>query len=137
MVRIGTWNLENLFRPGGDAGPTTAEVYRAKLAALAGTIGGLDPDVLAVQEVGDPTALRELAERIGGGYDHAVTAAPDGRRIRVGFLSRLPLANVQGIAPFAAGLPVSRLMTPTSWRPQWGGPHWSRKSLSTIVRSAF
>jgi hypothetical protein len=64
----------------------------------------LDPDVLAVQEVGDPTALRELAERIGGGYDHAVTAAPDGRGIRVGFLSRLPLANVREVETFAPGL---------------------------------
>ena len=49
MVRVGTWNLENLFRPGGQAGPSDEDAYRAKLQALAATIEELAPDVLAVQ----------------------------------------------------------------------------------------
>ncbi len=48
VLRIGTWNLENLFRPGTDGGPRTNTAYQAKLTALADTIGVLAPDVLAV-----------------------------------------------------------------------------------------
>jgi len=102
-VRIGTWNLENLFRPGADGGPRTDAAYQAKLAALADTIGVLAPDVLAVQEVGDPDALGDLADRAGGGWTLA-TADPDRRGIRVGFLSRLELTDVEQVRGFPAGL---------------------------------
>ena len=57
MVAVGTWNLENLYRPGGRFGPKTRAVYDAKLGTLAATITRLAPDVLAVQEVGQPEAL--------------------------------------------------------------------------------
>lgn len=102
-VRIGTWNLENFFLPGGPAGPTTQAAYDAKLAALATTIRGLDPDVLAVQEVGDPAALTDLAKQLDG-YDNTATANPDGRGIRVGLLSKLPLTDVHQVAAFPDGL---------------------------------
>lgn len=103
MVRIGTWNLENLFRPGGPSGPSTPQAYQAKLAALAKAIAALDPDVLAVQEVGDPAALQDLADLVGG-YPHVATAAPDGRGIRVGFLSRLELRSPRQVTTFPAPL---------------------------------
>jgi predicted extracellular nuclease len=103
-TRIGTWNLENLFRPGNPAGPTTQAAYDAKLDALAATISALDPDVLAVQEVGDPAALDDLADTIARGYDHRHTATPDRRGIRVGFLSRLPLLDPVEVRDFPAGL---------------------------------
>ena len=101
MVRIGTWNLENLFRPGDEGGPSDPAVYEAKLAALAGVIARMAPDVLAVQEVGNPDALADLAERAGGGW-HCVTAGvePGQRPIRVGYLSRLPLTEVAEITAF-------------------------------------
>ena len=50
----------------------------------------MDPHVLAVQEVGDPAALQELADRVGGTW-HIETADPDAgtnHTIRVGILSR-------------------------------------------------
>lgn len=99
MIAIGSWNLENLFRPGGDAGPTSQTAYRAKLAALAGTIAGLAPDVLAVQEVGPPVALADLVAELGGGW-HTAVADPDGRGIRVGVLSRHPLTDVEQVVAF-------------------------------------
>lgn len=92
MVTVGTWNLENLFRPGAD-GPSEADEYDAKLDALAQTIVDLDPDVLAVQEVGDPAALDDLVDRLDGQWKTAL-AGPDGRGIRVGFIARNALANV-------------------------------------------
>ncbi len=103
-MRIGTWNLENLFRPSvTDAAPTTAGAYEAKLAALAATITALDPDALAVQEVGDPDALQDLLDLLDGSWA-AEVAGPDGRGIRVGCISRLPLSVVAQVTSFPAGL---------------------------------
>ena len=104
MVRIGTWNLENLFRPGDEGGPTSEPAYRAKLDSLARTITDIEPDVLAVQEVGNPDALADLAATVGGGWN--VETAPvlaNERPIRVGFLSRLPLTDVGPVSAFPPG----------------------------------
>jgi len=103
MITVGTWNLENLFRPGNDADPDAEAAYQAKLTALAETITELVPDVLAVQEVGDPKALAGLVDRLGGTW-HTELAEPDGRGIRVGDLSRLPLGNVEQVVDFPEGL---------------------------------
>ncbi len=100
MVRIGTWNLENLFTP--DEEPARA-AYDAKLDSLAHTITSLAPDVLAVQEVGDPAALEDLAGRLDGTW-HTALADPDGRGIRVGLLSRAALTDIRQIRDFPAGL---------------------------------
>jgi predicted extracellular nuclease len=114
MVGIGTWNLENLFRPGGPSGPTTQQAYDAKLVALTETITALDPDVLAVQEIGDPAAVQDLADRLAG-YAHVATADPDGRGIRVGFLSKLELQQTHQVATFPAPLqPIQVDDTPTA-----------------------
>ena len=83
MVVVGTWNVENLFRPGAESGPDSEAAYEAKLAALAATITGLAPDVLAVQEIGDPDALADLIKRLDGMW-HSELADPDGRGIRSG-----------------------------------------------------
>jgi hypothetical protein len=48
--------------PGSDASAGDEQAYEAKLAELARVIGEIDPDVLAVQEVGDPEALEDLRE---------------------------------------------------------------------------
>lgn len=103
MVRIGTWNLENLFLPGQEGGPATDAEYQAKLSTLAQVIERMAPDVLGVQEVGDVSALEDLADRVGGTW-HLESAEPDGRGIRVGFLSRLPLTHVQHWSDFPTKL---------------------------------
>jgi endonuclease/exonuclease/phosphatase family metal-dependent hydrolase len=90
-VIVATWNLENLYLPGGEFGPRDQAAYDAKLDALARTIDAVRPDVLAVQEVGDPAALDDLTERVGGSWHVALSTQPDDRGIRVGFVSRLPL----------------------------------------------
>jgi endonuclease/exonuclease/phosphatase family metal-dependent hydrolase len=85
---LGTWNLENLYRPGGPFGPKDKAAYETKLAALAAVITELDPVLLGVQEVGEPEALQDLAGMLGGEWHVTLSAHPDGRGIRVGFLSR-------------------------------------------------
>jgi predicted extracellular nuclease len=54
VIRIGTWNLENLFKPPNPFAPKTEEEYQTKLDTLASAITRMDPDVSSVQEVGDP-----------------------------------------------------------------------------------
>jgi endonuclease/exonuclease/phosphatase family metal-dependent hydrolase len=103
MLTVATWNLENLFRPDGGADPESEAAYQAKLKALAETITELAPDVLAVQEVGEPEALADLVNRLDGTW-HTALADPDGRGIRVGVLSRLPLTDIEQVVNFPEGL---------------------------------
>ena len=104
MVRIATWNLENLFLPGDASGaPDDRAAYDAKLDGLAGVIADLQPDVLAVQEVGDPAALADLSGRLDGDWETAL-ADPDSRGIRVGFLSRPDLTGVEQVRDFPDGI---------------------------------
>ena len=42
-IRIGTWNLENLFKPPNPFAPKTEEEYQAKLDALASAITRMGP----------------------------------------------------------------------------------------------
>lgn len=111
--RIGTWNLENLFLPGGDSGPRTQPEYDAKLDTLAATITGLDLDVLALQEVGDPAALDDLVQRLaaagGGTYAGELSNAPDDRGIRVGVLSRFPVMGRAEVVDLPAPLSGGRI----------------------------
>jgi hypothetical protein len=104
MTHLGTWNLENLARPGGSAGaPGDPTAYAEKLDTLAATITHLDPDVLAIQEVLDPNALGDLIDRLDGSWRTAL-ADPDGRGIRVGFLSRVAFSDLEQIRDFPDGL---------------------------------
>jgi len=62
----------------------------------------MDLHVLAVQEVGDPAALQELADRVGGTW-HIETADPEtgtDHAIRVGILSRVVLTQPKQISAF-------------------------------------
>ncbi|MBT3150758.1 endonuclease/exonuclease/phosphatase family protein [Streptomyces sp. CHD11] len=101
---LGTWNLENLYRPGGPFGPGDQAAYESKLAALAAVITELDPVLLGVQEVGDPGALEDLAAMLDDDWHIALSEHADGRGIRVGFLSRTEPAVVADTAAFPAKL---------------------------------
>lgn len=93
-----TWNMENLYRPGGPDGPLRQETYDRKLAALAVVINEVAPDVVGVQEAGDPQAVADLVDRLDGTWHATLSALPDARGIRVGFLSRLPVDPVADTA---------------------------------------
>ncbi|MFJ4721585.1 endonuclease/exonuclease/phosphatase family protein [Streptomyces luteogriseus] len=101
---LGTWNLENLYRPGGPYGPHDEAGYEAKLAALAAAITELDPALLGVQEVGDPEALKDLAGMLDDDWNIALSEHADSRGIRVGFLSRTPMTVVADTRAFPADL---------------------------------
>ncbi len=111
-VRIGTWNLENLFPPGGQFGPPT-DVFEQKLDGLAATISRIAPGLLGVQEVGSPDALDQLVARLDGDWQVATSAHFEARHpIRVGFLSRHPIEVLDGRAAFPAGLAPVQVSNP-------------------------
>ena len=97
---VATWNLENLFRPGHEFGPTDERAYDEKLSGLAGTIGEIAPDALALQEVGEPEALDDLRERLDGAWESRLSEFPDERGIRVGFLLRSAPTGVEELREF-------------------------------------
>jgi endonuclease/exonuclease/phosphatase family metal-dependent hydrolase len=103
-VLLATWNLENLFRPGSRYGPDDQITYRAKVAALGTRIADVAPDVLAVQEVGDPAALDDVLKAAGGRWQVVLSEFPDERGIRVGLASRSRLADVTQVRDFPAPL---------------------------------
>jgi endonuclease/exonuclease/phosphatase family metal-dependent hydrolase len=100
-LAVATWNLENLFRPGSEFGPTDQATYEAKLDGLASVIGQLAPDVLAVEEVGDPDALADLVAKLDGDWHTELSTVfePD-HPIRVGVISQLALSDVEQVSAF-------------------------------------
>ena len=103
-IKVMTWNVENLFRPPVGAASADAERFQRKLALLAETIVGLEPDVVALQELGGDEPLRDLQEALAAGYPHRrFSGFPDRRGIGVAFLSRLPLEDHEDIIQLPSG----------------------------------
>ncbi|MDJ0754353.1 MAG: endonuclease/exonuclease/phosphatase family protein [Ardenticatenaceae bacterium] len=107
-----TWNIENLFPPGHRVSPrkvVSQEAYDGKLDYLARVIRRLNPDVIALQEIGgrtkaDTVPLEALQTRLAPDYPFsALSNKPDGRFIKVGFLSKIPIENAEDISDFPDG----------------------------------
>jgi endonuclease/exonuclease/phosphatase family metal-dependent hydrolase len=112
MFSVLTWNVENLYRPGGEFGPASEQVYTAKLDHLAAIITGVGADVLALQEIGDPVVLADLRQHLGGGWPHAaVSDHPDQRGIRVAILARHPISGPVQLHAFPDAA-LDRIPTP-------------------------
>jgi endonuclease/exonuclease/phosphatase family metal-dependent hydrolase len=133
---VATWNVENLFRPPASASVGVVARYRDKLALLAAVVRAINPDVLALQELGGEDALADLAAALGGDWPHQAAASPDGRGIRVGFLSRLAFQGAPvEIAHFPPGpaLAVQSLDENGQARPS---TRMGRAALRVRVRKA-
>lgn len=102
-LTVMTWNVENLFPAGNPSGPPDQATYQAKIAYLAGVIREVNPDVLAVQEIGDPQPAADLAAAIGEDWVAHLSTHPDGRGIRVGVLSPHPVQVQAQIVAFPKG----------------------------------
>jgi hypothetical protein len=86
-LTVTTWNLENFT--------SESPAFRDKLEHLKETLTALSPDVVALQEVLDLSALKKLAKALG--YKSA-SARPDGRGNRVAFLFRAAPVELQDVA---------------------------------------
>ena len=102
-----TWNVENLFRPKPEAAEEVKQRYQRKLELLADVIGRLDPDVVALQEVGGEHGeepLEDLQQALGGSHPHrALSAFRDGRDIQVAFLSKHTVDDREDMVNFPEG----------------------------------
>src|SRR4051794_6823175 len=101
MFTIMSWNVENLFTPA----PADRADYDAKLDALAAVVTGEQPDLLAVQEVGDEAAFADLRDRLGAAWTGALSTRfePD-HSIRVGWLGPRALTDVEQVVALPAAL---------------------------------
>jgi len=86
-LTVMTWNIQNLFPAGQGDGPATQQEYDAKVAALGEVIDAVEPDVLALQEVGPEQVLADLDAACSIEFDHRLAGVADGRGIRVALLS--------------------------------------------------
>lgn len=102
--KVMTWNVENLFRPKSGATQAEQQQFQQKVALLATVVNQLDPDIVALQEIGGVEPLHDLQQALGGNYMHrAVSAFPDGRGIRVSFLSKHTVDEQEDIVDFPPG----------------------------------
>jgi len=136
--RMMTWNVENLFLTGTGAGPQTQADFDAKLTALAGVIGAQRPDVLALQEVGQPDALALLQQALADPFPHQeLSTHPDQRGIRVAVLSRHPLHDPVQLHAFPTGLsPVQVADPPNPTTPPATQAHMGRGALHVRVTAS-
>lgn len=110
MLTVTTYNVQNLYPAGSDFGPRTEQAYERKLDALADTVAALAPEVLALQEVGDPAVLTDLLGRVSARLDEPddwqvrLSLHPDARGIRVAFACRtVPVTGTFHVDAFPAG----------------------------------
>src|SRR6266542_289005 len=95
-----TWNVQNLFLPSHADGPDDQATFQQKLASLAAVINQAQPHVLALQEVGPDGVLDQLQAALTHQMPHAIEGQPDGREIRVAFLSTVQFDATRHLRPF-------------------------------------
>ena len=113
-VKVGTFNVLNLARPGEpfypDDKPYSAAEYEEKATWIAGQLGRMDADLVGFQEVFHEEALRDVCARSGQFPDGTVVApgADGDSGPRLGLASRLALDGpVTSITDFPPGTDVA------------------------------
>lgn len=94
MFTVMTWNVENLFSPT----ESQQSAFDAKVDALAEIVTAQAPDLLGVQEIGDPAAFDTLRRRLGPGWTGVLSThfEPD-HTIRVGWLAPTPMTHPEEV----------------------------------------
>jgi len=101
VLTVMAWNVENFFAPQ----PADQAAYDAKVAELADVITTAAPDLLALQEVGDPESFETLRAALGAGWTGVLSSHFETpHTIRVGWLSPGALSDVQEILNLPAPL---------------------------------
>ena len=94
MLRVMTWNVENLFAPQ----PADQAAYDTKMTQLVNVIRTAAPDLLGVQEIGDEQSFEDLRRQLGNDWTGVLsTHFESPHTIRVGWLSPGGLSDVEEI----------------------------------------
>lgn len=113
MLTVMTWNLENFGRPADDATQAVKDRFTRKLKQISELITGAGPDLVGVQEVladdNDlaPAVFNDLLAALGAEWNGCLSQLPDGRGIRVGWLSRGQLTSPTDVAAYPQGVPAT------------------------------
>jgi endonuclease/exonuclease/phosphatase family metal-dependent hydrolase len=113
MLTVMTWNLENFGRPADDAAQAVKDRFTRKLKQISELITGAGPDLVGVQEVladdNDlgPAVFNDLLAALGAEWNGCLSQRPDGRGIRVGWLSRGQLTSPTDVAAYPQGVPAT------------------------------
>ena len=101
MLTVMSWNVENFFTPAtGDQ-----DAYEEKVAELAAVITAAAPDLVALQEVGDPESFETLRTALGAGWTGVLsTHFEPSHAIRVGWLSPGDLTEVEEVVDLPTAL---------------------------------
>ena len=101
MLTVMSWNVENFFAPAtGDP-----DAYQEKVTELAAVITTAAPDLVALQEVGDPQAFETLRSALGAGWTGVLSTHFDpSHAIRVGWLSPGALTEVEEVVDLPTAL---------------------------------
>jgi endonuclease/exonuclease/phosphatase family metal-dependent hydrolase len=88
-LRLATFNLKDFFLPRKDE---EKKVVEAKVANIAKALERADADIVALQEVGEPSLVERVVQNVGAlGYGVPLFGSQDRRGIRNAILSRLPV----------------------------------------------
>jgi endonuclease/exonuclease/phosphatase family metal-dependent hydrolase len=106
---LATCNTLNLASPGrlfyANQDPYSADEYERKVAWLGAMLRRLNADVIALQEVWDEAALRDVVAASGLRYTHVSAPGAEQAAVgtpRVALVARWPVASVQSHHAFAA-----------------------------------
>lgn len=99
-LRLCTWNLRALMRPGytpwPDHPPLSEDEYLAKRAFLVERLRSFRAQIVGVQEVAEPEALEDLQEVLSDAYPHhAIGDRGQGSGLRVAVLSAWPVVRTR------------------------------------------
>src|SRR5688572_25205619 len=88
-IRLATFNLKDFFLPRKEE---ETKVVEAKVANIAKAIVLAAADIVALQEVSEPSLVERVVQYVGAlGYGVPLFGSQDRRGIRNAILSRLPV----------------------------------------------
>src|SRR5262249_2964037 len=100
---------ENFFAPK----PGDEAAYQNKVAQLAAVIAAANPDLVGLEEVGDPESFEALRAALGAGWNGVLsTHFQPSHAIRVGWLSRRVMSDIEEVVDLPTGCRRSRSTTP-------------------------
>jgi endonuclease/exonuclease/phosphatase family metal-dependent hydrolase len=100
-----SWNLENFFSLAADADTEGRQAFKQKVEELKNIITAQAPDVVGLQEVGDPEAFETLRGELGLSWQAVLSTHFEAHHaIRVGWLSPRVLSEVEEVIDLPAAL---------------------------------